>query len=75
MKNSSITEPASYAKGHFSDGKPDDRKHFYRSNPAASLFTTAADYAGFCKHACMMILSNNIFSYLKFSYPVKIIKL
>ncbi len=52
MKNSSITEPASYAKGHFSDGKPDNRKFFYRSNPAASLFTTAADYARFLQ-ACL----------------------
>lgn len=52
MKHSSIIEPASFAKGHFSDGKPDDRKHFYRSNPAASLFTTAGDYARFLQ-ACL----------------------
>lgn len=35
------------ATGHNTDEKPDEKEHFLKSNPAASLLTTAEDYAKF----------------------------
>lgn len=49
MEHSSFIRPntANIAVGHHSDGKTDERQHFYGIHPAGSLYTTAEDYGKF----------------------------
>jgi len=51
MEHSSFIRPntANIALGHHSDGKTDQRQHFYGIHPAGSLYTTAEDYGKFLK--------------------------